>query len=215
MKWRMRYAAPAALGALWLCGAWGASTAAWAAKNEPEPVGPPAGGGFETTIFSSQEETPAPTVLPVPGGEILLPTAKDKRLLYDTYGYAPVRRAGDFVFLAGVVAGPLPGEARDAKAFADQLRRAFRTIQRNLEAAGASMADVVELETYHLVKTPNFEGDLMQQFNVFFEVKPEFFPKDFPTWTVLGVSALADANAVVEIKVTAYAPKKKKGLFAR
>jgi hypothetical protein len=42
--------------------------------------------------------------------------------------YAVARRAGDFVFLAGVEAGPRNGEGTDPVAHKAQLRRAFKAI---------------------------------------------------------------------------------------
>ena len=55
------------------------------------------------------------------------------------------------------------------------------------------MRDVVELVTYHV--DPDF--------GTFGRVKDEFFPKDYPAWTALGVTALALPALKVEVRATA------------
>jgi enamine deaminase RidA (YjgF/YER057c/UK114 family) len=167
------------------------------------------GASSPSTIIGSGEDAPSLRVIPSPGGAVYLPTAKDKSLLYDTYTYAPARRAGNLVFLSGVIAGPLPGEGHDVEAFKNQLRRCFQNIVRNLAAAGARPSQIVEIESYHVFPSPGFSGDWNAHLNAVLEVKNEFIKPPYPTWTVLGVAALAEENAVVEIKVTAYAPPKR------
>lgn len=161
------------------------------------------------TVFAPGEDTLAVEVIPAPGGEVVLPTAKDKTLLYEQFTYAPVRRAGDFLFLSGVIAGAAPGDGNDIEAFKSQLRRAWRIIDRNLKAAGANLSDIVEIETYHVFASPKFSGDPTAHLAAVIEVKSEFIAKPYPTWTVVGVTALAEEGALVEIKVTAYAQTSK------
>lgn len=48
-----------------------------------------------------------------------------------------------------------------------------------LEAAGASMADVVELMTFHT--------DLRGDMSAFVKVKDEFLPDRYPSWSAVGV----------------------------
>ena len=57
----------------------------------------------------AQAQTPppvpfAPLHIPTRSGEVILPNAVDKQN-YDEYGFAAVRRAGDLVFISGVVVG--------------------------------------------------------------------------------------------------------------
>ncbi len=63
-----------------------------------------------------------------------------------------------------------------------------------LEEAGGSLADIVDLVTYHLS---------MDDLHAFGGVKAEFIREDFPSWTVVGVSALALPELLVEVKATA------------
>lgn len=171
-----------------------------AAKASPADAPP-------SVIVGPGEDTPSLMVIAAPGGDVSLATRKDKELMYDRYTYAAARRAGDYVFLSGVIAGPLPGEGRDVAALKAQLARAFTTIRRNLEAAGATMAQVVDVQTYHVFDSPGFHGSAGEQMQATLEVKKEFLPEPYPAWTLVGVTALADPDAVVEIKVTAYSPR--------
>ena len=175
------------------------------------PATPPASPqpAFPLTVYAPGEAVLATEVIPAPGGEVVLPTAKDKALLYEQYTYAPVRRAGDFLFLSGVIAGPAPGESTDIDAFKVQLRRAWRTIDRNLTAAGATTADIVEIVSYHVFSSSSFSGDATAHLSAMLEVKNEFVKPPYPTWTVIGVTTLAEEGGLVEIKVTAYAPRSK------
>jgi enamine deaminase RidA (YjgF/YER057c/UK114 family) len=60
--------------------------------------------------------------------------------------------------------------------------------------AGATLDDVVDLVTYHLT---------MDDLPIFARVKSEFFPANFPAWTVVGVTALALPELLIEVKATA------------
>lgn len=131
--------------------------------------------------------------------------------MYDKLTYSAARGAGDFVFLSGVEAGPRKGQGTDPKAFKIQLRRAFSAIMASLEAAGADFSKVVELESFHNCKAPNFTGDFNAQLEAMIEVKSEFMKPPYSTWTAICVDRHYSDNTVVEIKVTAFAPKASKG----
>src|SRR5687767_8205003 len=76
-----------------------------------------------------------PKIIPAPGGEVIVQSAGAQRN-YDEYKFAPARRAGDFLYISGVIAGPYGGQARDSAALTEQTRRAFRSIEQMLKAAG-------------------------------------------------------------------------------
>ncbi len=75
-----------------------------------------------------------------------------------------------------------------------QARLAFQNLERVLSHAGASLADVVELTTFH-TNMADIAG--------FAKVKAEFFTKDFPAWTAVGVTQLVMPSLLVEIRATA------------
>lgn len=176
------------------------------ADPSPKPVPPPSLA--PSTIISGSEASPALTIEPAPGGAVYLPTAKDKSVIYDLLHYAPVRRAGDFVYLSGVIAGPLPGEGHDVEALRKQVRRSFDTIVRNLAAAGATPADIVEIDSYHVTGGPGFAGDLEAELSAL-NVIDDYVKRPYPTWNVFRIAGLFERDGVIEFKVTAYAPLKK------
>lgn len=99
---------------------------------------------------------------------------------------------GDTVWISGQL-----GIGPDGKAGAtieDQTRLAFQNLARVLEAAGGTLADVVELITYHLA---------MDDLPKVAAVKAEFISQDFPAWTAVGVTQLALPETLIEVKATA------------
>jgi enamine deaminase RidA (YjgF/YER057c/UK114 family) len=150
-----------------------------------------------------------PQTIPSPGGEIYLNNAFERDTLYNDWHFAPARRAGDYVFISGVVAGPQTGEAKTTEAFKTQLRRAFTTLKNTLAAANLTFADVVEIESFHVFESEHFQGDKKAHFAAMHDVKDEFVKAPYPAWTAVGVTALATPTGIVEIKLTAYAPKKR------
>jgi enamine deaminase RidA (YjgF/YER057c/UK114 family) len=117
---------------------------------------------------------------------------------YDTYHFAPATRAGDFIFVSGVVAGLREGQ-NDEAALDASFDRAFRGVALVLGEAGADWGDVVEMTTYHT--------DLPAQFEVFSRVKDRFVATPYPSWTAIDVDRLLPDQGIVEIRVTAYAPR--------
>lgn len=115
--------------------------------------------------------------------------------LYDNYHFSPAIRVGNQIWLSGQVgidANFAPGETME-----EQARLAFEAIEATLAAAGATLADVVELVTFHT--------DLRGEIEAFVKVKDEYFPSDYPCWSAVGVTQLAAPEYKVEIRVVAVA----------
>ena len=107
------------------------------------------------------------------------------------------RRAGDFIFVSGTSAR----RADDSIAGADirtQTRSVIENIRDILAAAGASLADVVEVSTF-LVSMDDFEG--------YNEVYGEFFGYQGPARTTVAVAALPHPQLLIEIKAVAWRPR--------
>lgn len=149
-----------------------------------------------------------PKLIPAPGGEVVIPSAGALRA-YDEIKYAPARRAGDFLYISGVIAGPRGGAERDGPAFTEQSRRAFRVIEATLKAEGLTFADVVMINTFHVWDGPGFKGTRDEQFAAFAKAKDEFMSAPHPAWTAVGTTGLLADDGVVEIQMIAYAPRKK------
>ena len=112
--------------------------------------------------------------------------------------YTPVIRAGDFVFVSGQ--GPVDS-ATDKMSYGDiqhETRIALNNVKRLLEAAGATLADVVKVSVF--LKDGN-------DFPAMNEVYREFFDADRPTRTTVAV-AFADPTMKIEIDCIAYKPSK-------
>jgi enamine deaminase RidA (YjgF/YER057c/UK114 family) len=150
-------------------------------------------------------DTPAPIRVPTPGGEVILSTPAE-HTAYDDWNYAPARRAGDYVYVSGVVVARQPEGPRTPETFKDATRRAFATLRARLQALGTDFADVVMINSYHDWSAPEFHGDRMAQFTAFQEVKSEFMPAPHPAWTAVGTSGLIRELGIVEVQMIAYAP---------
>ena len=137
------------------------------------------------------------------GGEVVIATDDERRVAYDTLHFAPARRAGNVLYVSGVIVRRLAHEGNDEAAFRDQTRRAFRTIEARLHAAGATFADVALINSFHVWTSPNFAGDRDAHFRAFAAVKDEFVPKPYPAWTAVGSPGLM-GDGLVEIQVIAH-----------
>ncbi|NKS77796.1 hypothetical protein A6I87_17715 [Prescottella equi] len=117
--------------------------------------------------------------------------------VYLHWHIAPAVRAGNFVICSGVLGqhpdGTVPSDP------AAQFVLAFENLERVLAAAGAVLAQVVELVTFHT----DLEGDL----GSFTTIKEQFIRQPYPAWTAVGVTRLGAGSIVpprVEMKATAY-----------
>lgn len=122
----------------------------------------------------------------------------------EQFGYSPAVRAGDLVYLSGVVAGVPTNDDGTLPELTDEMLqdsfdRTFQYIATVLEAAGASWDDVVEIITYHT--------DMPAQIDLFMEVKNRYVQAPYPAWTAIDIDRLYPDGGLVEIKVTAYAPQ--------
>jgi enamine deaminase RidA (YjgF/YER057c/UK114 family) len=106
---------------------------------------------------------------------------------YDQFHYAPIVKVDNTLYLSGVVAGdPDP---------AQQFETLFRTLNAVLREAGASLADVVEMTTFHV--------NMREHIDTFMQVKDRHMLEPYPAWTAIGISELFSRQALVEIKVVA------------
>ena len=104
-------------------------------------------------------------------------------------------RVGDTIWLSGTV-GCTP-EGKAVAGMAAQARLAFENLGSALAEAGVTLADVVELTTFHT----DLQGDM----RAFYKVKDEFFPTKYPAWTAVGVTQLSFPGLLVEIRAVAVA----------
>ncbi|MCY1542783.1 RutC family protein YjgH [compost metagenome] len=115
--------------------------------------------------------------------------------IYDHFHFSQATRVGDMIWVSGQVgvdSGMTPG-----KDVEEQSHLAFQALKHVLEGAGASLADVVELMTFHT----ELQGDMP----AFAMVKDQYFPDRYPAWTAVGISQLALPGLRVEIRAVAVA----------
>ncbi|WP_321845076.1 MULTISPECIES: RidA family protein [Paraburkholderia] len=115
------------------------------------------------------------------------------RTRYENFHYSPAIRVGDIVWVSGQVG--TDSEGRVGIDMTEQARFAFDALKCVLEQAGATLADVVELNTFHT--------QMRQEIQAFAAVKDEYFPSDYPAWTAVGVTELARAEFRIEIRAVA------------
>jgi enamine deaminase RidA (YjgF/YER057c/UK114 family) len=104
-------------------------------------------------------------------------------------------RAGDFLFIAGMVSRGNDGVTIEGKGEYEQAKAIFTKIRGMVEAAGGSMADIVKVTIYVV--------DIKQNKEVW-RARREFFSGDFPASTLVEVRALATPEILVEIESVAY-----------
>jgi len=112
---------------------------------------------------------------------------------YTQLHYSPVMRIGDRVIVSGIPA--LEGETEEAK-----IRWAFQQLQAHLEEAGATMADVVELQSFHVARD---HDEFRRRIEPVLKVHREFFKDHYPAWTAVGTTALYSKDAPMEIRAEA------------
>ncbi len=120
--------------------------------------------------------------------------------------YPHFKRAGDFIIVSGTSSrrpdNTIAGAAVDASGtlrldIRAQTHAVIRNLRDILEAAGAHLADCVEITTY-LVDMKDFEG-----YNA---VYAEYFNSDGPARTTVAVRALPHPHLAIEIRALAYKP---------
>ncbi|MFT7222340.1 MAG: enamine deaminase RidA (YjgF/YER057c/UK114 family) [Candidatus Azotimanducaceae bacterium] len=122
-------------------------------------------------------------------------TEKGHRSYHFAAGVAGVK-AGGPLFCSGQI-GVKDGKV--ASDSAEQFTATFDALGGDLEVAGCTFNDVVDLTTFHI----GFPEHLQE----FMSVKDRYLKEPWPAWTAAGVTTLAHSDALVEIKVTAELPR--------
>jgi len=118
-----------------------------------------------------------------------------RRALYDKHRYSAAIRSGDLLFVSGQVGAREDGSPEPD--FAAQVRLAFRRLESVLAAAGCTMADVVDVTTFHTDPERQFEAVMAAR-------DAAIGDAPYPNWTAVGVTWLAGFD--FEIKAIARIP---------
>lgn len=123
--------------------------------------------------------------------EPIIPPGAEAR--YERYQFAPAYRVGDTIHVSGVIGvdagGNVPASADEEYA------AAFTELAAILEFAGSSLADIVELTSFHT--------DLAGTIGSFMAAKAAVMTAPHPAWTAIGCTSLAIPGGTAEVKATA------------
>lgn len=111
---------------------------------------------------------------------------------YERFRFAPAAKVGNTVYVSGVIGTGPDGAVPDEPA--EEFTNAFAGLAATLEAAGASLADVVDMTSFHVD---------MQHLGEFMKAKKAAMGEPHPAWTAIGCTGLAIPGARAEVKVTA------------
>src|SRR5690242_1226419 len=114
--------------------------------------------------------------------------------VYEKIRYAPAIKAGNTIYVSGQIGRNAQMQlVEDREA---QIVQAFENLKLVLEAAGASMSDVVDLTTFHTD---------MRDLPLFMKVRDRYLTTHpLPAWTAIGAHMLGGAAGyIVEIKAVA------------
>ena len=106
--------------------------------------------------------------------------------------------AGQLVFVSGQVARNAQGETVGKGDIKAQTRQVLENMKAVLEAAGATIDDVVKVSV--------FVTNLEEHFSQIHEVRSQYFKKDYPASTVVEVKALANKDLWIEMEAVAVIP---------
>lgn len=112
---------------------------------------------------------------------------------YHGLHYSPVVKIGDRVIISGI---PAAQGATDE----EKIRWMFAELERHLASAGATMADVVELTSFHVSSD---HDDFRKRIEPMLKVHREVFRDHYPAWTAVGTTALFSKDAPVELRAEA------------
>jgi enamine deaminase RidA (YjgF/YER057c/UK114 family) len=110
-----------------------------------------------------------------------------------TRSYSHGVRSGNLLFLAGQTGTDTPPEPGAAR-FEHQVRRAFARMEAILEAAGGSLDNLVTMTVF--ITDIRFGDE-------FVRLRGEILRRDFPASALIGVSHLANTEALVEVQAIA------------
>lgn len=132
----------------------------------------------------------------MPGTEgrkrVLIPP--DFREVAEKLNMSPGIVSGDHVFLTGV-SGSDPTGLMPAEPEA-QFRNIFQKIAGVLAVADLTLDAVVEMTSYHV--------GLREHFDVFDDVRLQFFNQPYPAWTAVEAAMLRRVGAIVEVRAVAH-----------
>lgn len=125
--------------------------------------------------------------------EAIIPAGR--HALYAAHRYSAAIRSGDLLFVSGQV-GSRPDGSPEPD-FEQQVKLAFTNLANVLQTAGCTLADIVDVTTFHTDPASQIETVMAVRESVIGD-------PPYPNWTAVGVTWLAGFD--FEIKVIARIP---------
>lgn len=114
--------------------------------------------------------------------------------LSEPVAYSHAVRAGDTIYIAGLVSRDEHNNVVGAGDFAAQVEQVYTNLAAALRAADASLADVVKLNAFITLR---------EHVPVLRQIRARWFPEDPPTHTLVLVGDLAVPDCLIEVEAIA------------
>lgn len=121
----------------------------------------------------------------------IIPAGSEKT--YERFGFAPAFQVGNTIYVSGVIGTGADGRAPED--VAEEFTNAFAGLAATLEAAGSSLADIVDMTSFHV--------DIDTTLGAFMAAKAAAMVEPYPAWTAIGCTGLAIPGSRAEVKATA------------
>lgn len=115
---------------------------------------------------------------------------------FTNFGYSAAVRSHEHLFIAGTIGRRADGTIPDD--IEEQTEVAIGRIEEILRLEGLKLSALVDVTSYHV--------DIHQHLPGFSRAKARLIAPPYPTWSLIGVSALASPGLLVEIRATAAYP---------
>ena len=109
-------------------------------------------------------------------------------------GYSHAYKCGNTIYVAGQIGWDEEGKLVGEGNVVAQTERAYENLKRVLEAAGASISDIVFMKIYTL----DLEG-----FNKTADIRRKYFGKHFPATTLIVPVGLDEPGTLIEVEAIA------------
>jgi enamine deaminase RidA (YjgF/YER057c/UK114 family) len=120
----------------------------------------------------------------------------EARAAFERFGYSAAVRSHGQLFIAGTIGRRSDGTIPDD--IEEQTEIAIRRIEEILRLEKLDLSDLVDITSYHV--------DIHEHMAGFSAAKARLVKPPYPTWTLIGVSALASPGLLVEIRAIASYP---------
>jgi len=163
------------------------------------------------TVGFGQEDAPSRSIVIESDGRTVTFTedvTKEETGYDSPWHYAHAIRSGDYVHISGIIIGADRDDDLPISMdrFREHTENSFRTIERFLATAGASLEGIVKINSFHVLDGKNTTLSIDEQALAIAETKAKYAVEPHPAWTAVGTTGLFNPLGIVEIEMVVYAP---------